>query len=67
MEKSISKDPILPKDSARVNGYIVSIQSPGGAPIQSYVKELSEIESFISSVFQTHPGAIVFISASVIL
>lgn len=61
MEKSISKE------SVRVNGYIVSVQSQGMPPTQSYVKDASEIGSIISSVLETRPGAIVFISASVIL
>lgn len=61
MEKLISKEP------ARVNGYIVSVQSRGVPPVQSYVKDASEIGSFVSSILETHPRAIIFISASVIL
>lgn len=61
MEKLNSKKPV------RVNGYIVSVQSQNMAPIQSYVKEASEIGSFVSSILNDRPGAIVFISASVIL
>ena len=55
------------KESVRVNGYIVSVQFQGMPPVQSYVKDASEIGSIVSSVLETRPGAIVLISASVIL
>jgi hypothetical protein len=56
-----------PKNSVRINGYIVSVQSQDMPPVQSYVKEASEIGSIVSSVLSTRPGAIVLISSSVIL
>ena len=50
-----------------VNGYIISVQSQGMPPVQSYEKEASEIGSIVSAVLKKHPNAIVLISASVLL
>lgn len=65
MEKLISKDPVLPGDSVRVNGYIISVQSQGMPPVQSYVKETSEIGNIVSAALKKHLHAIVLIQASV--
>lgn len=67
MEKLISKESDCVKEPTRINGYIVSVQSQGLPPSQSYVKDAFEIGSIVSSVLETRPGAIVLISASVIL
>lgn len=65
MEKLISRDPVLPKDSVRVNGYIISVQSQGMPPVQSYVKEASGIGDIVSAALKKNFHAIVLIQASV--
>ena len=58
---------LLSNESVRINGFIVSVQSQGMPPTQSYVKDASEIGSIVSHVLETRPGSIVIVSASAIL
>lgn len=53
-----------PKESFRVNGYILSIQYQGMPPTYTYVPADSKLESIVSNALKSHPHAIILIQAS---
>lgn len=61
MEKQVLKK----EEKTFVNGFIVSVQSPGLPPRQSFVENSSALTETIVSILDSSPHTIILVQASV--
>lgn len=61
MEKQVLKK----EDKIFVNGFIVSVQSPGLPPRQSFVETSSALTETVVSILNSNPHTIILVQASV--
>lgn len=56
---------VLSKESVTVNGFIVSVQTPGVPPKQTFVDTSSALAETVASILDSAPYAVVLVQASV--